>query len=379
MAYYPINQPLLCLPKLVEQPTWGGRLILKLKGLDKEPGWLNKKVGQSYELFGGTIVKVNGRKIALNNLLHDHAEEILGSKVLHHYGLKMPLLIKLTQAKGNSYQIHLKHGVCHPHWKPKAEAWYYLDRGLITLGIKPDINWADYEKTVRVIATKMEALSQQLKKNKLAIEEARIEAQKFIKNHDPSVFVNQVIPQEGEVWDLSAGGLHHSWEEDKNIAPQGNLLYEIQEDVSDEDSTIRAFDKGKFKDDGSIRNIHIEDYFQLIDRSPEANNPDVARHQSILLEKSSGGQVIQLLKTPPFALGLFIITGEFSTKATRTGNSFHHLFAKMGQVVIHYGHNQEFKLSQGASILMPASIGQYGLSSKEKAEIIKSFIEPRGL
>lgn len=372
-----INQPLPCLPKLVVQPTWGGRFILELKGLDQDPAWLNKKVGQSYELFGGTIVKVNGRKMALDNLLHDHAEEILGSKVLRHYGLKMPLLIKLTQAKGNSYQIHLKHDVCHPHWKPKAEAWYYLDRGLITLGTRPNINWVDYGKTVKAIANKMATLSQQVKENKLVLEEAQMKAQEFIKNHDPSVFVNHVTPQEGEVWDLSAGGQHHSWEENESIAPRGNLLYEIQEDVPDEVSTIRAFDKGKIKDDGSIRDLHLDDYFQFIDRSSGANSPSVARRQPILLEKSSGGEVTRLLGTPFFALDLLTITGDFSTKATRTKNFFHHLFAKTGQVIIHYGCHQEFRVAQGSSVLIPANMEEYALSNdgESQAEVIKSFIE----
>ena len=36
--------------ELIEQPSWGGRYIVDLKGLSNDPQWAGKRVGQSYEL-----------------------------------------------------------------------------------------------------------------------------------------------------------------------------------------------------------------------------------------------------------------------------------------------------------------------------------------
>ena len=42
--------------ELIEQPSWGGDFITKLKGLDRTPEWSGKKVGQAYELAIGSRV-----------------------------------------------------------------------------------------------------------------------------------------------------------------------------------------------------------------------------------------------------------------------------------------------------------------------------------
>lgn len=371
-----INQPLPCLVKLIEQPTWGGRFILELKGLGRDPAWQNKKIGQSYELFWGTQVIINGKQIPINNLLTGHGPEILGRSVFERFGPKMPLLLKLTQAKDNSYQIHLPHRVKHPRWQPKAEAWYYFETGLLTLGVKENISWNDYEKTVKAVQAKMETLSRQAGAGKLQLDEARTQASRFIKTHNPADYVNYITAQSGEVWDLSSGGLHHSWEEDEQLAPHGNVLFEIQEDVPDEISSIRAFDKGKVKDDGSIRAVHIDNYFQFIDRSPKTNYPDLARHQPKTIAETSGGRVEQLLATPYYTLELMVVKHHLSGASTNTQDRFHHLFVKTGSVRIDYGRNRRFKLTQGSSVLIPGCLGEYELTNqgKNKAEVIKSFI-----
>ena len=62
----------------------------------------------------------------------------------------------------------------------------------------------------------------------------------FIAKIDPWQFVQTKYAEAGEVFDMSAGGLHHSWEEDLEL-PAGNILYEVQEDRMDPISTVRAF------------------------------------------------------------------------------------------------------------------------------------------
>ena len=123
---------------LIEQPSWGGRYIIDLKGLSGDTQWQGKKVGQSYELSkkAKLIDPVSGGVHALSDLIAQDAKSLLGQSVLDAFGHDLSLLIKLTQAKGNSFQVHLPEGKTRGHWQPKPEAWFYLAPGLYTFGLK---------------------------------------------------------------------------------------------------------------------------------------------------------------------------------------------------------------------------------------------------
>ncbi len=73
-----------------------------------------------------------------------------------------------------------------------------------------------------------------------------------------------------DVIDLTAGGIHHSWEEDNDRFPDGNLVYEVQVDVPDDRCSMRGFDKGKFLDDGGLRPTHVADYLATIEQDAGA-------------------------------------------------------------------------------------------------------------
>src|SRR5689334_1045070 len=49
-----LRRPYLVVPKLIEQPTWGGELIVKTKGWSHVEPINTMKIGQSYELFSGS-------------------------------------------------------------------------------------------------------------------------------------------------------------------------------------------------------------------------------------------------------------------------------------------------------------------------------------
>ena len=52
-------QPLLIIPKIIEQPTWGGKYILKEKGWSHKPPFRGLRIGQSYELYSQSKVRVD--------------------------------------------------------------------------------------------------------------------------------------------------------------------------------------------------------------------------------------------------------------------------------------------------------------------------------
>lgn len=367
-----MNKPYLILPELVEQPTWGGDYILKIKNWHDKPEVKDKKIGQSYELYGESLLTESitnssdpsfsstiSETISLSSLIEKNPEQILGKKVVEKYG-KMPLLIKLNQARGNSFQLHVKPGTQHPRWKPKPESWYFLEDGFISCGIKKGIDIKTYKQTCVNIEEKMRELSNQVMSGAKDINIARQEAQEYIKEQNPWQFINLYKTQKYDLIDLSQGGVHHSWEENPEL-PLGNIVYEVQVDVMDEYCTIRGFDQGKMKEDGAIREIHVDDYFEFMDTSPEMN--DINN-----LKRERNGN--NLLQTPYYSLDIL----ELETVHTEsTTDSFQHIYVQEGSVEI-TGKEGSVTLTKGHSSFVPYAIGTYEIKPQGKAVVLKTYI-----
>jgi mannose-6-phosphate isomerase class I len=386
------KKPYLIVPKLIQQPTWGGTHIPCLKSWEEKTFFIDKKIGQSYELFGNSKIifslkttrdprfqpevgwadreeiinelftlKKNVDYFVLSEMVDAYPTFLLGKKIFEKFG-KMPLLIKMTESQGNSYQLHIKPSVFHPRWRPKAESWYFFEDGLITFGIKPGSDLAEYKKTCQEIEKKMQFLSQRVVNKKLPLDQAEREAAAFIKKLNPRQFVNLYPIKKYSLVDLSPGGIHHSWEEDKRLCPEGNIVYEIQQDVMDPVCTIRCFDQGKFKKDGTVREINIDDYFNFLDTLPDHNRLEN------MLQKKVGEN---LLKTPYYSLDLLTIKNN---RQEKTNDSFVHLFVREGEVEV-IGPAGSVFLSAGHSCLIPEFVKIYEIKTKSITSVIlKTYI-----
>ncbi|MDO8611040.1 MAG: hypothetical protein Q7R95_10990 [bacterium] len=307
-------RPFLIVPKLINQPTWGGDYIVNTKKLNHLPYISQYSIGQSYELFSGTKLLLNITDSTDQNFSPEINEEVFNLKKDIDYIeiseiIDMPLLIKLTQAKGNSYQLHVKQDVVDSRWVPKAESWYYLEPGLLTCGIKQNINVNDYKILCQKIDQLMHDLSNKVINKEIDIETARIEANDFIKLNNPLDFVNLVESKKFDIFDMSSGGLHHSWQD------AGNILYEIQQDRMDPVSTLRCFDQGKIKDDGTIREINIDDYFKYLDTSAETNDVSKIKKDKLI--------------TPYYAMDVIEVDQKIKLNKA---NSFVHFYVREGDV-----------------------------------------------
>lgn len=366
-------KPYLIIPELVEQPTWGGRYILELKKWQEKQELKNKKIGQSYELFGQSLLATNitdstkptfsstvSDHITLEDLIETNPNEILGEQIFKKYG-KMPLLIKLNQARGNSFQLHIKPNQTDPRWKPKPESWYFLEDGYISCGIKKNIDITTYKKMCVNIEEKMRELSGLILTNQKDIDSARNEAQNYIKTQNPWQFVNLYKTNQFDLIDLSEGGVHHSWEENPEM-PLGNIVYEVQMDVMDEFCTIRGFDQGKIKDDGSIREIHVEDYFKYMDTSDEMN--DINN-----LKRTRKGE--NLLHTPYYSLDIVEITSQISVEID---HSFQHLYVQEGDIEVMTAEGK-VRITTGHSCFIPFSAKNYTIKTLvPKSIALKTYI-----
>lgn len=351
---------------LIEQPSWGGRYILDRKGLGDDPAWAGKKVGQSYELARASRIvdPATGETHALADLVARDPAAFLGQPVVDAHGPELNLLIKLTQAKGNSFQVHLPENKTRGHWRPKPEAWFYLAPGLYTFGLKPGAAFEDYARALRAVSAAMERLSRDVQAGRQTMERAKAAIQNTLREHDPYRFINVVEAQTDDVIDLTAGGIHHSWEEDDARFPDGNLVYEVQVDVPDEACSMRGFDKGKLLDGGGLRPTHVEDYLATLETSDEHN--DLAHHagRPETVSDENGVTIEALFRTPYFWLDR-VTLAPGARRSASLANGFHHVF-------VHHGTARagEMTLEQGRSYLLPAALGAYELSASENERTV---------
>lgn len=386
-----LTRPYLVVPKLIIQPTWGGNYIVKTKNWHDHPEFTDLKIGQAYELFDKSNLsllssssdpafsgEVSDSKsveipasipntLPLTDLISEAPDHVLGKSVASRFGPTMHLLIKFTQSLGNSFQIHIKDGITHPKWQTKPESWYYFEPGLITLGVIPDTNWVHYQKAVTEIETEILRLGSLVNAGSLAYDDANKRIGQHIKKYDPWRFVNVVRVAKDELIDVSPCGIHHSWEEDFEKLPLGNVLYEVQLNRMDSISTIRCFDKGKMGNDGTTRPLQIEDYFALIDRSPEANNPQShIRHPTILTENVIFTHE-RLLQTNYYTLEkvTYKTMGEFTERI----KEFRHAFVKEGIVEVTCG-QIAVEVTAGHSVFIPAGAQEYTIKSKQDKSVV---------
>ncbi|KXK11888.1 MAG: hypothetical protein UZ22_OP11002000222 [Microgenomates bacterium OLB23] len=387
------HQPYLIIPKLISQPTWGGRYIFDSKGWSRDL-YEQFRIGQSYELFNGSklatgifdssspeflpeignpdsqelvtnnpLVYSGSAHIVLEELVAEYKDEVLGAQVWQeHY--KMPLLIKLNQSRGNSFQLHIKSGTHDVHWKPKPESWYFFENGSVTYGLKPGIDLNRYKQTCEEIANFMQQLSESVRTSQISIQDARNEAKMFIEQNNPHQFVNTLQVPQDSVVDLSAGGVHHSWEEDQQANPHGNIVYEIQHDVMDPVCTIRSFDQGKIKDDGSVRTLHIADYFTYIDTDPQLNNPQSA------FQEQHGEHV---LSTPYYNMDKIDLSAP---RDIVLDESFHHLYVKSGKIEL-TAHDVTLTIGAGHSAFVPFGVNQYKINPLMPSSVLTTYISAK--
>ncbi|MFZ2206772.1 MAG: hypothetical protein WA061_04085 [Microgenomates group bacterium] len=350
------KKPYIIVPHLIEQPTWGGSYICEMKDWLMKEGVKGKKIGQSYELYSGTKLAVGLSSTESQEYGPQYGKTINIS--LFSEDRPFPL-IKFTQAKGNSFQLHVRPTENDQYWQPKAESWYYFEDGKITFGLKKGVDIDEYKNCCFEINNKMKELSSLVVEKSMTRAQADQLAREFITEKNPWQFVNTHIVKKGDVVDLSGGGLHHSWEEDLSACPQGNILYEIQQDVMDPVSTIRSFDQGKFKEDGTIRDIQIDDYFKHIDQDEKRN--------TLSIEKKEDGQ---LFDTPFYSLTSLKLEADKNMKST---SSFHHLFVKDGSIEVVDESGESIQIGRGHSCFIPQGI-RYVIHPKIQGELLLTYL-----
>lgn len=387
-------QPHYVVPLLVEQPTWGGQYIAEFKNIVNSE-IRAQNIGQAFELETNSMViprvgetlpfgvapatdLKNPRYVgdttglgSLKSLIDQNPVGVLGQRVVDSDGAEMKTLIKFTQAKNNSYQVHVKPKEAFGHWQAKPESWYFLEPGQATLGLQTHIDLTEYHQRCQDIDAFAQQVSQRIKAGQLTVEQGRAELKTFIDQDHPRRFVNTVRLAPNQLVDLSGGGIHHSWEVGPET-PLGNIVYEVQLDVKDEFCTLRSFDQGNIKDDGSVRPLTIDDYFQALDSEGEDNRPEQYLRRTQPRTTDGTLQVSQLFETPYYCTALLTLTQSYTGEETTLNGTYHHLFVQSGAVTVVVG-DQGWPVPKGWSLFIPAEVGTYQLLVEQPSQILKTY------
>lgn len=294
--------------------VWGGDKICKYKGVaQNEPN-----IGESWEISavpGHVSVVEEGeyKGESLTNLIDKFGEELLGKKVIEKYGKNFPLLIKFIDASQNlSVQVHPDDKLAKARHNSlgKTEMWYLIETepgAKIYAGLNEEITPEEYEKRVK-------------------------EGNFFetIAAHDS---------KPGDVFYLPAGRVH--------AIGAGNLLAEIQENS---DITYRIYDYDRKDADGNPRELHTTLAKDAIDYHVYDNY--VSPAPSIDKDEET------LVKCNHFTTTRIIVDGEKSIKSD--GSSFLIVICIRGEVIVG-GQDGKLKISQGDTVLIPASATEISL------------------
>lgn len=305
------------LDTLVEK-AWGGSQIEELKQIPPS----GRAIGESWECSAhpgnSSNTKVNGMEVPLTHLLNHAGREILGDKMDSQFKGELPILLKFIDSRENlSVQVHPSDewaGKLGEKDSGKNEAW-------LILRAEPDsrlyIGWNQRADDL----------------SSFSIDQ-----------------LNSIEPEPGDVYMIPAGTVH--------AIGVGILLFEIQQSS---DLTYRIWDWDRVPE----RPLHLGKAAQCLNFEPseikefKSTPRQLSPHETILAD------------TMYFTLSSIKI-GKGDSIEQSTEGRFRILTCVKGEVRISAEDEHEV-LHQGQSLLVPASLTSYQISSSSDAVILKSW------
>ena len=319
--------PFKCTPILKER-LWGGKGLSTILG---KPA-TSQNIGESWEVANlpqGNSIIANGahKGKRLDELLSSFAEAILGPTSLDRFGSEMPLLIKFIDASHKlSVQLHPDDKLAqelHQEARGKTEMWYVLkaQKGAhIIAGFKVDMN---------------------AKKFKEAIDNNTLEEN-----------LNTIPVKEGDAFYISAGLIH--------AIGAGIVLAEIQQTS---DITYRVHDYNRQQDDGTYRELHLDNACKAIKFKPA---------EAVQLDYNPEQKGTQELKHCPF-FKTDIVNLNTMNHEIKRDESFTILIAVSGQGTITCD-GIDYNISLGETYILPAHCPVIVVTTSEKLKFLEVYI-----
>ncbi len=289
--------------------VWGGR---RLQALFDKPLPVGKTIGESFELSayperGSAVAAGPLAGVGLIELVRDCADELLGAAVVERYGARLPLLIKLLDARRDlSVQVHPDDVYARAKGlrdDGKMEAWMVLhsDAGRVAYGLVEGVGREDFAA---------------------AIAAGRVEE-----------VIRFFSVERGDLVFLPPGTVH--------ALCAGVVIYEVQQSS---DLTFRIYDYDRLGLDGQQRELHLEQALEVVDFAAELPVP---QNWSSLPGADEYG--VELVDCEHFKFSYHC--GD--RVEYETGASFAALTLVGGRALLR-GEGVEYTLRAGATALIPA-------------------------
>jgi len=311
---------------ILKEKIWGGE---KLKNI------LNKdchlpNIGESWEISdveGDTSIVANGefKNLSLKDLLNTYKDDLIGKKNYKQFGNTFPLLIKFIDAKEDlSIQLHPNDEIAAKRHNSfgKTEMWYVM---------QADLN-----------SNLMVGFNQEMTSEKY-LEHLHSKTLTEILNFDKV--------KSGDVYFIDGGRVHS--------IGAGVLLAEIQQTS---DITYRVYDWDRVDKNGEKRELHNDLAMEAFD----FNMPNNFRIDYDKKLNTSNKMVVC-----PFFTSNYLELNQ-AIKKTNNFDSFIIYMCIEGEASIKTPSSTE-NLSQGETLLMPANIEHFEISSKG-AKLLEVYV-----
>jgi len=323
-----INQFLKFEPILKEK-IWGGEKLIH--HLNKKSN--NTNIGESWEISdveNDTSIVSNGdlKGKDLKQLIADFKGDLVGESVYALFGNKFPLLIKFIDAnQALSIQLHPNDTLAKERHNSfgKTEMWYVLQ--------------AD-EKATLIVGFKEEVSSEAYVKN--------------LENKTLLDILNVDEVTSGDVYFIPTGRVH--------AIGAGVLLAEIQQTS---DITYRIYDWDRPNPDGTFRDLHTEQAIDAIDYSVQ----DSYKTEYLKTDNTSS----EIVSCPYFTTNIVPISTSIKVNHSDKDSFVIYMCVK-GEVQF-TGQNQQENLREGETLLVPASLNEFEISTVTNAELLEVFIK----
>ena len=314
---------------ILKEIIWGGTDIRPFKGMTPT----QEKIGESWELShvdGDFSVVTYGadKGKTIDELIREYGESLLGTGVMKRFGTRFPLLIKFIDARDDlSIQVHPDDALAEKrhHSFGKTEMWYVIKAtpdAALYCGFSQPIDADEYVRRVEDNSI-MEVL----------------------KRYGVTA---------GDVFFLPAGRVH--------AIGAGCFIAEIQQTSN---ITYRIYDYNRKGADGKGRELHTELAKDAIDYTFQS---DYRTHYT-----PQPGAAVELVQCPYFTTRLL----ETETPMMRdyaTLDSFVVYICMTGSVELRDDNGNELTISQGQTVLFPATTQSVTLKPAPQAKLLETYI-----
>lgn len=314
---------------ILKEIIWGGTDIRPFKGMTPT----QEKIGESWELShvdGDFSVVTYGadKGKTIDELIREYGESLLGAGVMKRFGTRFPLLIKFIDARDDlSIQVHPDDALAEKrhHSFGKTEMWYVIKAtpdAALYCGFSQPIDADEYVRRVEDNSI-MEVL----------------------KRYDVTA---------GDVFFLPAGRVH--------AIGAGCFIAEIQQTSN---ITYRIYDYNRKGADGKGRELHTELAKDAIDYTFQS---DYRTHYT-----PQPGAAVELVQCPYFTTRL-LKTETPMMRNYATLDSFVVYICMAGSVELRDDNGNELTVSQGQTVLFPATTQSVTLKPAPQAKLLETYI-----